>query len=235
MPLKDFEKHLFNETWKCNLCNREIFTGEYFCKDCERSLVKIDQNYCAHCGRKTLVPTEYCDTCKGFITAIDLGRSVYEYDDNSGKLVKGFKYYGKKYLAEIFAKDLANLYYKNYLNADCITYVPMTALGVFMRGYNQTYVLATELSKLINLPVEKLLEKKKLSKRQAKKGRAERLKLTENAFKLKKGAKVKGLSVLLVDDVTTTGATAQAIASLLKKKGARKIYLLTVASVAKKR
>jgi predicted amidophosphoribosyltransferase len=110
----------------------------------------------------------------------------------------------------------------------------MTAFGVFMRGYNQTYALATALSKLINLPVEKLLEKKKLSKRQAKKGRAERLKLTENAFKLKKGAKVKGLSVLLVDDVTTTGATAQAIASLLKKKGASKIYLLTVASVGKK-
>ncbi len=106
--LNKIEKSFFNETWKCNLCNKEIFDGEYFCKDCQESLVKTDKDICNHCGRRVLQPTEYCDTCKGFLTAIDKGRSVYEYDEVSGKLIKGFKYYGKKYLAKIFAKELAN-------------------------------------------------------------------------------------------------------------------------------
>ena len=227
------EKYFFNERWKCNLCGKELFDGEYFCADCQNSLVKIGKDFCLHCGRRVLTPVNYCETCKGFLTAIDLGRSVYEYDDTSSKLVKGFKYYGKKYLSKIFVKELANAYYENYLTADVITYVPLTPFRKFLRGYNQTEVLANGLSSLINLPVECLLEKRKRKHSQVKQDRKGRLKLTEKSFKIKKGAKVKDKVVLLIDDVTTTGATAQAIATLLKNKGAKKVYLLTVASVSK--
>ncbi len=108
----------------------------------------------------------------------------------------------------------------------------MTKFRKFLRGYNQTEVLANEVSSLINLPVESLLEKRKQKIRQAKQGRAGRLKLTESAFRLKKGVTVKDKTILLIDDVTTTGATAQIVSSLLKRKGAKVVYLLTVASVS---
>ena len=228
---KFFEKFLFGTKWRCNLCGREIFDGEYFCEDCIKTLPFNDGAICSHCGRKTILPEEYCLTCKGNLTSIDKGRSCFNYEGSVRKLITGAKYYGKKYLLEVFSEYLYSVYCKNLFAVDYLTYIPMTTKAQRKRGYNKSKVLCELLSEKVSVPVFDGVVKKKETKRQAKLDRSQRLKNLDGAFRIEDKKVIKGKSVLIVDDVTTTGATAEAMAKKLKSAGASKVYLITVASV----
>ena len=99
------------------------------------------------------------------------------------------------------------------------------------RGYNQSKLLAQKLSELIGVDVLDCLIKTKETERQATLTGEQRRKNLVDAFKVIDKKSVKDKSILIVDDVTTTGATAQIIAQKLKNAGAIKVYLITVASV----
>ena len=223
-------KILFSEKWTCNLCGREVFDG-YFCQDCLSKLPFNDGEICFHCGRHVKVSENYCLTCKGKLTAIDKGRSVFRYKDEVAFLIRKLKYDNGRYLAKVFAPYLEKLYLKNYFNADFMVFVPMTDNALKERGYNQTELLANELTKLINVPIKNVIVKVKETERQATLDRGERIKNLNGAFKVVDQKTIENKTVLIIDDVTTTGSTGEVIASLLKKKGASKVFLLTVASV----
>ena len=91
-------------------------------------------------------------------------------------------------------------------------------------------MLAEEVSKITSVPLYDGIEKVKETKRQAKLNRQERLKNLEGAFRVFERAKIKDKEIVLIDDVSTTGATAQAVADKLKRAGAKRVYLITVAS-----
>ncbi len=221
----------FNKKWRCNNCGKEIFNGEYFCEQCKDKLPFNDGLICQHCGRKVEAPTDYCFTCKGVLTSVDKSRSVFVYEKPISQMISKAKYFGRKYYLDIFAEYLSNLYFKNYFNADLITFVPMTEKAQKKRGYNQSKILAEQLSKIVNVPVFYGLEKKKETERQATLNKEQRLKNLVDAYKITDKKSVKGKSVLIVDDVTTTGSTAEALSNKLKKAGATEVFLLTVASV----
>ena len=141
------------------------------------------------------------------------------------------KYDNGRFIAEAFSEYLAPLYFKNYFNADFITFIPMTDKAKKKRGYNQGELLAEATSKRIGVPVVECLQKVKDTDRQAKLGRAERLKNLSDAYRVKSRKIVKDKRILIIDDVSTTGATAQAAAEKLKRAGAKNVYLLSVASV----
>ncbi len=225
-----FRKNFFNPEWQCAVCGEENFDGGYVCVKCERKLVYNDGAICMHCGRKVLVSGNYCSTCAEYMTKVDIARSVFSYEGEIRKLIKGLKYDNKRYLADAFAEKMAFLYFKNYFNADLITYVPMTKRSEIRRGYNQSQILAEKISEKTGVKSISCIEKVKETKRQAKLKRKERLKNLDGAFRVCDKTAVKGKAVLVVDDVTTTGATAQVIADRLKRAGAEKVYLLTVAS-----
>lgn len=225
-----FKKHFFNPEWQCSICGEENFCGGYVCSKCESKLAYNDGAICMHCGRKVLVSGNYCSTCAEYMTAVDMARSVFSYEGEIRKLIKGLKYDNKRYLADMFAEKLAFLYFKNYFNADLITYIPMTKKAEKRRGYNQSKILAEMVGEKTGVKSVSCIEKVKETKRQAKLKRKERLKNLDGAFRVCDKTAVKGKTVLVVDDVTTTGATAQVIADRLKRAGAEKVYLLTVAS-----
>ncbi len=229
-----FKSYLYNPKWKCNWCGKEIFNEAYFCEECKNNLPYNDKAICDHCGRKLTVGADYCLTCKGRLTSLDKCRSAFDYDKPISGLIKNAKYDNKRYILEYFAEYLSLIYFKNYFNADVIVYVPMTEKAERKRGYNQSKILALKLSELVNVPMVDVLVKKSDTKRQAKLNRAERLKNLEDAFKVTKRKAIRGKNVLIVDDVTTTGATAENISIKLKKAGADVVYLLTVASVSPK-
>lgn len=231
---KIIRENVFNEKWRCNLCGKEIFSDKYFCDECYKELPFNDGIICSHCGRKVIAPEEYCSTCKNYAVNVDKARSVFVYGDNIRKLILGFKYDNKRYLAKIFSEHLANLYFKHYMSADFITFVPTDKRSLRKRGYNQSELLAKGLSENIGVPIYDVLEKKVKTKRQAELTREERLKNLKDAFLIKDKKAVNGKTVLIVDDVTTTGATSEAIAEKLKKAGAKSVLLLTVASVPPK-
>lgn len=226
---------LYNPKWRCNVCGKEIFDEGYFCKECLNSFPYNDKTFCQHCGRETETPADYCLTCKGFMVSVDTARSVFTYKKPINSLIKKAKYNHGRYLLTAFAEMMANLYFKNSFNADVICFVPMTEKRKRRRGYNQSEELAKALSEIIKVPVADCIVKSKETERQAKLGKADRRENLKGSFKVVDKKSVKDKVVLLVDDVTTTGATAEVIAERLKNSGAVKVRLLTVASVPAKK
>ena len=227
---KFFRKYFFNPKWRCLLCGREVFEGENFCEKCYAKLPFNDGAICEHCGRKVIAFEPYCTTCKNVLISLDLCRSVFSYEKPISALIQKFKYGNGRYLADYFSECVANLYLKNYLNADGLLYVPMFEKDERKRGYNQSKLLAEKVSLKVNVPLIDCLKKIKETKRQATLSRLERLKNLDGAFRVTDKKSVKDKTLVLIDDVTTTGATAEVIASRLKKAGAKIVYLLTVAS-----
>ncbi len=229
------DKYIFNTKWTCNVCGKEIFNGEYFCEDCKKNLPLNNGNICDHCGRHVASPEQYCLTCKGKLLNFYKGRSVYVYDKPISVLLKRLKYNGKKYLARMFAVDLAELYNTIDYQADIVTFVPMNKKKVLGRRFNHAKVLAEELSRLIDVPLNSSVVKVKGTKRQAQLNKNERLKNLEDAFRVTDKKAFKEKKVLLIDDVTTTGTTVNELSSRLMLAGATSVFVLTVASVGEEK
>ena len=126
------------------------------------------------------------------------------------------------------------VYYKNTFAPDIVTFVPMTDKKRYERGYNQSELLAESLCREVGAKCKDLFVKVKETRHQAGLGFSDRRVNLDGAFKLKDARAVKNKKVLIVDDVLTTGATSEELAALLKDKGAKSVYLLTVASVPAK-
>lgn len=229
-----FKRFLFNSSWRCVVCGKEIFDQTHFCKECLNSLPVIAGATCNHCGRTLKASTQFCTTCKGRLIFLDKCRSVYDYKKPVSVLIKNFKYYNARYLCDLFAEGLVNLYLKNYLNVDGVVYVPMSSKAEKKRGYNQSKLLAQEFCKRTGIMLLDCLEKNKETVRQATLSKEARIKNLKKAFRVTDKKLVEGKSVVIIDDVSTTGSTGEALAECLKRAKATNVYLLTVASVAPK-
>ena len=225
---------LYNPKWRCNGCGKEIFDGEFFCEQCEKNLPYNNKTVCNHCGREIKSPSEYCSTCKETLLSVDKARSVFKYESPISGLIKRAKYDNGRYVLDYFAEKLANIYFANFGRDEVVCCVPMSDKRLKKRGYNQSELLAKKVAKIINVPFSDCVIKTKETKRQAKLTRSERLKNLTDSFKVEDKKSVRGKNVLLVDDVSTTGATAEAVASKLKKAGALRVHLITVANVPNK-
>lgn len=239
MRFKDFIVKIltfgfYDPRWRCNSCGKEIFDGEFFCKDCEEKLPYNNKTFCNHCGRQIAAPSEYCSTCRESLIAIDRARSAFNYERPISGLIKKAKYENGRYILDYFADKLAFLYFSNFFRPEIVCFVPMSKARLKKRGFNQSEYLARKVADRIHVPVSDCLEKIKETERQATLKRAERLKNLTDSFKVKDKKAVRGKNVLLIDDVTTTGATSEAVAVKLKKAGALRVNLLTVASVPPK-
>ena len=224
---------MYYTRWTCDVCGQDVFSSEHICDDCKKAL-PIIKTKCLHCGRETAFSMDYCNTCINNLTEIDLGRSVYNYEQPINRLIKKFKYKGAKYLKEFFSEELAKLYEKDeLLKSDMVIYVPMTNKALKRRGFNQSKLLAEEFCHLTGLPLlDDVMEKTKETKRQATLSRSLRIINLEGVYKVKNKTQIKNKTVLIIDDVSTTGITAEYIAEKLKKAGAKGVKLMTVASVS---
>ena len=112
---------------------------------------------------------------------------------------------------------------------DAIVPMPLHWRKRWQRGFNQSELLAREIGRRWNLPVRALVRRKRSTVPQAGLTSAQRRKNVEGAFKAGKGAPLKGMRLLLIDDVLTTGATASACARALKRAGAARVTFLALA------
>lgn len=228
---KILKETFFPSSFTCDICGRETFDTN-LCADCRKSVKFNSGVTCPVCGRETVRP-EICLECKAQPPRYERAVSALVYEDGGQKLVTNFKN-GSAYLKDYFADILCEKL-KDFPETDCIVYVPMTKKAKRKRGYNQTYLLAKELSARTAIPLLKnaLIKTKETSAQKglSRKERAENLK---GAFKVADRKSVKGKIVLLVDDILTTGATADELARIMLSAGAKKVYLATVASVGYK-
>ena len=219
----------------CHCCGADQAASDKMplCENCLNGLVEPGPHVCARCGINLPDGGNYCYSCRGSKAGgfkCSIIRSALVFTPELRGLVHGFKYSGRVYLQKFLAEKMREAFDKTpeFQTVDVICPVPLHALKLRKRGYNQSALLAQILARDKNIFYgDKILERNKNTSVQAKLKKAERIKNVENAFVCR--ADVKGKTILLIDDVATTGSTLEACAAALKTAKAKKVYALTLA------
>lgn len=224
---------IFPKNIKCMFCMGELNQNSYnaTCEDC-LEIVPFIKNPCERCGSSLNEnQTGVCLRCKSTNYFFTQAKSVFEYVDLPLKVVHNLKYNGRKYLTEYMVRYMLDIYATWNLFADFVTCVPMFELKEKERGYNQAKLLAEEFSKQTKVPFYEFCVKVVDTKSQTELNTEERIKNVEDSFAFKPEFKklIKGKTILIVDDVITTGATTSEIAKVLINAGAKECYVLTFA------
>lgn len=191
------------------------------CERCAASVPVITPPLCERCGRPAEMPLTHCLDCPPL--TIDVARSPFIYDGSLARAVRSLKFGGWRALAQPLAGAMASA---GDLEAECVTWVPLSRRRRAARGYNQAEVLAIELARHLRLPILGLLRRIRETPSQATQSGRDRRRALRGAF----GAiGTVPRSVLLVDDVLTTGATASSCAIALRNAGVARVALVTAA------
>jgi predicted amidophosphoribosyltransferase len=205
---------------RCLACARP---GPQVCERCRSGLRRIGPPLCERCGAPTAWPVGRCRECSGRRLAFAQARAAVEYDAEVRKIVTAWKERGLRRLAvwaaHVVAETLAEP------TVDCVVAVPPDLERRLKRGHHAATGFAGELAVLWELPLDSLLERTRPSTPQRGLDDAARRRNVAGAFRARQSPR----RVLLVDDVYTTGATAHAAASALKKGGARNVEVVTFA------
>ncbi len=148
------------------------------------------------------------------------------------ELISRFKYQGATYLAEPLGMLLADLQdeYFSFSNIDILIPVPLHPRRLRERGFNQSLLLARVISRLKKIPLAcHLLERVRYTPPQTQLSGSEREKNVRGAFCLRSNHFLAEKTVLLIDDVFTSGATVNECTRVLKEAGAREVQVLTLA------
>ncbi len=198
------------------------------CKDVPR-LVKAPR--CACCGKHLeRAETVYCRDCSGLKRSFDKGIALYEYSSVHDS-VFAFKNMGRAEYAEFYGREILRWLQPSIMNmrADALIPIPLHASKMRKRGYNQASLLAEEISKGCGIPVrEDILKRVKETDAQKKMDHATRQNNMKKAFHMVQND-VKLKTVILVDDVFTTGKTLEEAAAELKRGGMDKVYFVALA------
>ena len=210
---------------RCVVC---AVPGEQLCPACCDALPRLRPPLCVRCGKPTQWPVERCSECAGRRIAFASARAAVAYDDRVRRLVRGWKEHGLRTLAVAAAEALAAAVRPP--EAHALAFVPADRARRLERGHQPAERLARELGERWSLPVEALLARTGPAVRQRGLSLAERRRNVAGAFA---PARDSPSSVCLVDDVYTSGSTANAAATALRKGGARRVEVVTFARVVR--
>jgi ComF family protein len=206
----------------CPACLRKptALIAEYFCRDCRtpfRNRFPLDED-----GR--------CALCRLGLNGFDAAYTFGAFEAELRELIHVFKYGRVKTLARPLGRFLA-IALPRAERFDVVVPMPLHWMRRWTRGFNQSELLAREIARRASVPVRNLVRRAKATTPQAGLTNAKRRANVSGAFRVRRPERVRGLRILLVDDVMTTGATASACARTLKQAGAARVTLLTVARV----
>jgi ComF family protein len=203
--------------------------GGFLCPECLGKLPRLVPPLCPHCGRPQASGI-VCPSCRQRQTEIDGIRSPFRFDEVIRKAIHELKYRNLKAISPCLAELLADYLRSNPLPGEALVGVPLHPRRLRERGYNQSSLLARELSRRIDLPViEDCLIRVKQAQPQVRAVDVEeRRRNVADAF-VCRDEKVSGKRIILIDDVCTSGATLESCAAALKNKGAASVWGLTLA------
>lgn len=224
----------------CPVC-RDVVTpkGKLICPDCRERLLYVTEPACMRCGRPILSEqAEFCSGCERQRFSYKRGFAVFVYDDVMQQAVADFKYRNRKELADFFAEEMVKVFREKMrsLCAEAFVPIPVHRARKRYRGYNQTEVLCKLLARETGIPVRELLLRSKKTAPQKELDAAERLRNLEQAISLNAIEQESGLpeTVVLVDDIYTTGSTAEACARVLLRAGVNNVYLFNLCIVTER-
>lgn len=207
----------------------------HICWDCRSSFHFITERYCAVCGDPVdgMVEGPFrCSACASHPPHFDLARSAVRYRGPLKVALQAFKYRCAPGLRGDFVPLLEACIGTHYAACplDAVASVPLHARRARERTYNQSHLLAAELAGRLRLPVAaECLRRTRPTPTQTHLTAAQRRRNVRGAFEVCNRRWVEGRSLLLVDDVMTTGATVDQCAKVLKDAGAARVYVATVA------
>ena len=216
---------------RCLYCGVPIVPERTVCDDCRAHLPRISAPICPLCGHQKAD----C-VCKQHKLQFKAVCAPFYYEDAIRTAVHRYKFENKDFLAAAFARDMAETVRREYVEVqfDCMTFVPFTKKQLRAREWNPGETLAHALSKELDLPCCTLLEKLYETESQHTLSARARTGNVFGVFEACNLQNVQGKTVLLVDDIKTTGATLSECAKMLKLGGAEAVYAVTFAVTRRK-
>src|SRR5438094_5942711 len=219
----------------CTICGKHVRGDEYLCSDCEAKAMRIVAPFCQQCSKPFdgAISTVFtCANCAHRTIYFDAAVAAYRGRGIVRQIIHDFKYGRQIHLRHLVARWLYGAFDNERLRGrtfDMIVPVPLHPTRQRERGFNQASLLAELLTAQISIPCKPVLKRVRYTTTQTALDRAERMENLHNAFRLRRNANVRGLRVLLIDDVLTTGSTLSECARTLKRSGAISVYAATAA------
>ena len=216
---------------RCPVCDGIVHpAGEMICISCLPKFKLLTPPWCMRCGKKLQDEGEYCRECRGEKHDFTRGRSLYEYDSAAASLYR-FKYSGRREYADFYGEQIVE-YLGDFIRGvqpDAIIPIPLHRKRKAKRGYNQAELLARVIGRRMGIPIRtKLLLRVKNTIPLKQLNPKERQNNLKKAF-LIAGNDVKLKTILLVDDIFTTGSTMDEAARTLRSAGVENICYVTLA------
>ena len=225
---------------QCHCCEKFLEEGQQgICPDCLSKIRWIEPPLCTLCGVPFLsreIENHPCGACLTRGKYFTMARAVGYYEGPLREAIHRWKYEEKSYLTLFFGEKLAEGFcrYWDPQSFDLIIPVPLHSKRLRERGFNQALLLVKELSRRTRIPYSKrLLQKRILTPPQVNLSGGEREKGVRGSFHIQRDEEIEGKSILLVDDVYTTGATVNECSKVLLKAGAERVDVLTIAHAIK--
>ena len=217
----------------CFICEDDLNKREHLvCERCWSSFDLIDRPYCQRCGLPLKVRDTTCACCESTDFCFSATRAAYVYTEDVRKVIHAFKFQRKTSLARRLGRIMAFTigHDTHFKDVDCLVPVPLHPSRFRERGYNQSALLASEISAELGVnSFPAVLARKKSTKAMTALTPERRLRNVENAFAVTNPETLKGKNVALVDDVFTTGATVNACARALMEAGVAEVKVVTLA------
>ncbi|MBN2302133.1 MAG: ComF family protein [Lentisphaerae bacterium] len=206
----------------------------HVCFDCRVTYDYIDRPFCEICGDPVdgLIEHKYvCSWCEAARPCFVNARSAVRFNGALKHVIHEFKYSNGAYLVNDLGPLLVKCVHTNYtkIGFDCVTYVPLHIRRERERTYNQSALLARYVASDMDLPLLRCIRRSRPTASQVGLSLAERKQNVKHAFIASSNAHVGMRTVLLVDDVITTGATVNECARALLDAGAARVYVASVA------
>lgn len=216
---------------RCPVCGGVAMPkGRLICPACLKQLSFVSSPACMKCGKEIgSREQEDCADCIRRKKSFTRGFALLNYDSRAAVSMAAVKYHNKREYLDFYARAAALRFEKQFRQAgiQVIVPVPVHASRLKTRGFNQAAVLAEKLSAELGIPWEELLIRVKKTDPQKSLGSAERLKNLRGAFEAEQEAG-KWERVLLVDDIYTTGSTAEICSRALLKTGVKQVFVFAV-------
>lgn len=218
------------DSFPCVYCGQVLPEKSGFCTACYDSLPLVLNPRCPGCGAENDGIFDLCGKClKEEKRVWETAFSVMRMEGAARELIHRFKYGRETAIARTLGEVAADLWLESNEKVDMIVPTPLHWTRQFLRGYNQSELLAEIIADRAKIPCNKVLKRKKMTSKQANLDRKQRKKNLIGAFSVKKGAICRNRTILLLDDVMTTGTTLTSAASALLESGAKQVKILVLA------
>lgn len=220
---------------RCLTCEAILEIHGSFCPACFSKLHVIQSPLCSCCGIPFAgagVENHICGDCIVSRPAFSIARAVGRYETTLLEAIHRFKYNGKIYTGEVLGKLMADFAYPSFSVSDysLVMPVPLHPKRLRERGFNQSVILAKEISGRFNLPFDFLTLKRHIyTEPQISLGKKDRESNIKGVFSVNDPDKIKEQRIILVDDVYTSGSTVKECARVLMKNKADSVAILTLA------